>query len=304
MHLFETAAYSIWLPADRVALLCMFSLCEDRRAFVATVRQHLFPFYLFLKSHHETRRPRCKSLGTGRRCSAGHRKVVWIRCVAKTQHEAAQNFFWGEVWVLYQSVWSGTKETQTLRCAFSRSPRGCIPTSLRLCIAAVPAGIQNEPGKPLLCLQLLCPCGTEVWNFAAAITNGWVLPSIFSPPHDEFKGEQWHAGLGVCNCAFLCMFTGTTSYRCAAHLTRHSCVDFSSCHMVWDLKLIYIPLQGGLCSLIYEIELASSFCSCSVITCTAAGEKLYATWLFDNELSIATHSKKNKKIKTPLQCLF
>lgn len=126
----------------------------------------------------------------------------------------------------------------------------------------------------------------------------------FFPASRWIQGEQWHAGLGVCNCAFLCMFTGTTSYRCAAHLTRHSCVDFSSCHMVWDLKLIYIPLQGGLCSLIYEIELASSFCSCSVITCTAAGEKLYATWLFDNELSIATHSKKNKKIKNPLQCLF
>lgn len=87
----------------------------------------------------------------------------------------------------------------------------------------------------------------------------------------------------------------------AAHLTWYCNVDSSSCHVVWDLKLISILLQGGLCSVIYEIELASSFCSCSVITCTAAGEKALCNlavwqWAFDrNPLG---------KKKTPLQCLF
>lgn len=290
MHLFETVAYSIWLPADRVALLCMFSLCEDRRAFVATVRQHLFLFYLFLKRHHETRRPRCKSLGTGRRCSAGHRKRLCDFAVWRKRSMRRHRISFGGKFEPFIKVFE-VEQRRRRRCVVPFRghwevvfPRACAFASLQyrrhpewawkaIIMSAVVVSLWDR--SPKLCSSHYQRLSTSIHYFPA---SRWI------------QGEQWHAGLGVCNCAFLYMFTGTTSYRCAAHLTRHSCVDFSSCHMVWDLKLIYIPLQGGLCSLIYEIELASSFCSCSVITCTAAGEELYATWLFDNELSIATHS--------------
>lgn len=172
-------------PPRHSCITLRVSLSEDRRALVATVHQHLFLFYFFLKSHHETRRPRWESLRTLLS------QVVWIRRVAKKHSARRQRYFFELLIKVFE-----VEQRRRRRCVVPFRghrevvfPRGCACASLQS-----RAGFRNEPEKPLLCLQLLCPCGTKVRNFAAAITNGWVLPSIFSLPHSEFKVSNGRQG--------------------------------------------------------------------------------------------------------------
>lgn len=53
------------------------------------------------------------------------------------------------------------------------------------------------------------------------------------------------------------------------------------------LKLIYISLQGGLCSVIYEIELASSIATVVSLPAPAQEGGLYVIWLFDSKRSVS-----------------
>lgn len=53
------------------------------------------------------------------------------------------------------------------------------------------------------------------------------------------------------------------------------------------LKLIYISLQGGLCSVIYEIELASSIATVVSLPAPPQEGGLYVIWLFDSKRSVS-----------------
>lgn len=99
------------------------------------------------------------------------------------------------------------------RCVvpLSRSPRGCIPRSLRLRIAAVPPASRMS----LESHYYVCSCCVLVGQKSKTLqqplpTAEYFHTFFFPPPRDEFKVSSDTQGEEFAVCAFLYMFTGTT----------------------------------------------------------------------------------------------
>lgn len=132
------------------------------------------------------------------------------------------------------------------------------------------AGIQDELEKKMLFRVLLfCPCGTnsspklrssKLLLWCVVLLHVCPLARVLNQSHNcgslQPFNSQWVIGcfdlLFIIIEKLMCyLFDIYSIYTFSCWLPGH--------HMpVRDLKLIYISLQGWLCSVIYEIELASS----------------------------------------------
>lgn len=186
------------------------------------------------------------------------------------------------------------------RCAFLRSLRGCIPMGLRLCITAILPAFRMS----LKSCYFVCSCCVLVEQKSQTLqqkTNPCMLASVFPLIAFEFTVSNGMVRFNLAVRQFFYILAGIIYCWRATYLTfaahTFSCRLYQMSHGQERLKANLHSTPGwALLSDLWN-RTGIVFCSCSVITCTAAGEKLYATWLFDNELSIASHSKKKKTLQ-------
>lgn len=147
-------------------------------------RISLYSFW-FLKSHHERQCPCYKWLGTGRRCSAGYRNVCVNMLCSKNAARGGMEFLWGKFEPFIKVFEVEQRRRRRCVVSFSRSRGGCIPTSLRLCITAIPPASRMS----LKSHYYVCSCCVLVGQKCETLQQQLfsILFFFFLQPQDEFR---------------------------------------------------------------------------------------------------------------------